>query len=113
MFKVTPNPPQGPIDAKFHAAAQRAIDHYLRPSDGAEPAARPGSNLFSVSPDVDTETLLTNAAETLSSANDMVSNLAFELEGSQRAVALGIQQLIELSSMLADRALEQIAPAAS
>lgn len=113
MFKVTPNPPQNPIDAKLHAAAQRAIDHYLHPSDGAEPATRPGSNLFSVSPDVDTETLLTNAAETLSSANEMVSKLAFELEGSQRAVALGIQQLIELSSMLADRALEQIAPAAS
>jgi hypothetical protein len=113
MFKVTPNPPQAPIDTKLHAAAQRAIDHYLPPSDGAEPAARPGGNLFSVSPDVDTETLLTNAAETLSSANEMVSNLAFELEGSQRAVALGIQQLIELSSMLADRALEQIAPAAS
>jgi hypothetical protein len=40
----------------------------------------------------------------------MVSNLAFELEGSKRAVALGIQQLIELSSLLADRALEQVAP---
>lgn len=59
---------------------------------------------------MDTETLLANAAETLSSANEMVSNLAFELEGSQRAVALGIQQLIELSSLLADRALEQVAP---
>lgn len=111
MFKVTPNPPQAPIDAKLHAAVQRAIDHHLHPSDDAEPAARPGSNLFSVSSDVDTETLLANAAETLSSANEMVSNLAFELEGSQRAVALGIQQLIELSSMLVDRALEQVAPA--
>ncbi|WP_421551595.1 DUF6124 family protein [Pseudomonas yamanorum] len=110
MFKVTPNPPQAPTDAKLHAAAQRAIDHYLHPSDDAEPAARPCGNLFSVSPDVDTETLLANAAETLSSANEMVSNLAFELEGSQRAVALGIQQLIELSSLLADRALEQVAP---
>ncbi|MDY0835639.1 DUF6124 family protein [Pseudomonas sp. SED1] len=110
MFKVTPNPPQAPTDAKLHAAAQRAIDHYLHPSDDAEPAARPCGNLFSVSPDVDTETLLANAAETLSSANEMVSNLAFELEGSKRAVALGIQQLIELSSLLADRALEQVAP---
>ncbi|MHA6572727.1 DUF6124 family protein [Pseudomonas yamanorum] len=110
MFKVTPNPPQAPTDAKLHAAAQRAIDHYLHPSDDAEPAARPCGNLFSVSPDVDTETLLANVAETLSSANEMVSNLAFELEGSQRAVALGIQQLIELSSLLADRALEQVAP---
>lgn len=113
MFKVTPNPPQAPIDAKLHAAAQRAIDHYLHPSNDVEPASRPSNNLFSVSPDVDTETLLANAAETLSSANEMVSNLAFELEGSQRAVALGIQQLIELSSMLVDRALEQVAPATS
>ena len=105
MFKVTPNPPQNPIDAKLHAAAQRAIDHYLHPSDGAEPATRPGSNLFSVSPDVDTETLLTNAAETLASANEMVSNLAFELEGSQSAVALGIQQLIELADERVSAAL--------
>jgi hypothetical protein len=34
MFKVTPNPPNGP-DLKLDQAAHRAIDHYLNPS--AEP----------------------------------------------------------------------------
>ncbi|WP_392396988.1 DUF6124 family protein [Pseudomonas corrugata] len=59
---------------------------------------------------VDTECLLANLSETLSSANAMVSDLAFELDGSRRHVALGIQQLIELSGLLANRALDNVDP---
>ncbi|QJI30127.1 hypothetical protein HKK55_15935 [Pseudomonas sp. ADAK18] len=95
MYKVTPNPPHASkassFDAKSRAAAQRAIDHYLSPSDGDSPTARTSGHLFSVSPDIDTETLLANASETLLSANEMATALAFELEGSPRALALGIQ----------------------
>ncbi|SFX59132.1 hypothetical protein SAMN03159309_02065, partial [Pseudomonas sp. NFACC36] len=40
------------------------------------------------------------------SADAMISDLAFELEGSRRHVALGIQQLIELGGLLANRALD-------
>ena len=43
----------------------------------------------------------------------MAATLAFDLDDSQRAIALGIQQLIELSSLLVDRAQEQVAPVAA
>ncbi len=92
MYKVTPNPP--------HAS-------------NAAPAEQPTGNVFLVSPNIDTETLLANAAENLASANQMATTLAFDLDESQRSIALGIQQLIELSSLLVDRAQEQVAPAAS
>ncbi|NWE75398.1 DUF6124 family protein [Pseudomonas yamanorum] len=117
MYKVTPNPPHAPnaapTDAKLQAAAQRAIHHYLPSSDDDAPADQPSSNLFLVSPDIDTETLLANAAENLESANQMAATLAFDLEEPHRAIVLGIQQLIDLSALLVDRALEQVAPAAS
>jgi hypothetical protein len=40
----------------------------------------------------------------------MVSDLAFELEGSRRHVALGVVQMIELSELLANRALDIVDP---
>ena len=81
MFKATPNPPD----------------------------TDPGQ-LFVVVNAVDTETLLANLSENLASANAMVSDLAFDLEGPKRHIALGIQQLIELSSLLANRALDNVDP---
>jgi hypothetical protein len=38
----------------------------------------------------------------------MTNDLAFDLEGSRRHIALGIQQLIELSGLLANRVLDRI-----
>ena len=99
-----------PVGPKLQAAAQRAINHHLPPSDDAAPTERPSDNLFIVNPSIDSETLLANAAENLASANEMAATLAFDLDDSQRAIALGIQQLIELSSLLVDRAQEQVAP---
>lgn len=100
-----------PVDAKPHAAVQRAI-HHLPPSCNDASVEQPSGDLFIVSPDIDIETLLANAAENLASANQMAATLAFDLDDSQRAIALGIQQLIELSALLVDRAQEQVAPAA-
>ncbi|CRM44605.1 MULTISPECIES: DUF6124 family protein [Pseudomonas] len=97
-------------DPKLQAAAQRAISHHLPPSDDAASTEHPSNNLFLVNPTLDPETLLANAAENLASANEMAATLAFDLDDSQRAIALGIQQLIELSSLLVDRAQEQVAP---
>ncbi|WLI08355.1 DUF6124 family protein [Pseudomonas sp. FP597] len=115
MYKVTPNPPYASnaasSDPKLQAAAQRAIEHHLPPSDDGAAVERPSDDLFLVNPNIDTETLLANAAENLVSANEMAATLAFNLDDSQRSIALGIQQLIELSSLLIDRAQEQVAPA--
>lgn len=70
----------------------------------------PNPPLFTVNPHENTETLLVNASETLSSLNALTCNLAFDLDASQRAVMLGIQQMAELGQLLVDRALEQISP---
>ncbi|TFY95833.1 hypothetical protein DYL61_02330 [Pseudomonas nabeulensis] len=69
------------------------------------------SAIFTVNPHQNTETLLVNASETLSSLNALTCNLAFDLDASQRAIMLGIQQMAELGQLLVDRALEQISPA--
>ncbi|RML32501.1 hypothetical protein ALQ97_00508 [Pseudomonas savastanoi pv. glycinea] len=37
----------------------------------------------------------------------MLSDLAFDLDGSRRHVALGVAQMIELGALLADKALDR------
>lgn len=70
----------------------------------------PKPPLFTVKVRQHTETLLVNASETLSSLNALTCNLAFDLDTSQRAIMLGIQQMAELGQLLVDRALEQVSP---
>ncbi|MBT2294622.1 DUF6124 family protein [Pseudomonas fluorescens] len=112
MFKPTPNPPDtDPTTVnskKLDQAADRALDFYLKPKP-TKPEPAP-SQVFTVVNGIDTEALLANLSETLASANAMVSDLAFDLEGSRRHVALGIQQLIELGGLLANRALDNVDP---
>jgi hypothetical protein len=117
MFKPTPNPPEADRTSpqtksrtkKLDEAAERALDFYLSPKTKTEDAIKPGQ-LFTVVKDIDNESLLANLSETLASADAMVNDLAFELEGSRRHVALGILQLIELSSLLANRVLDNVDP---
>ena len=117
MIKETPNPPK-PASTfpygdyapdKLKEAADRAMDHYLKPDD-SEPEPQPSTQLFTVSDNVDTEALLANLSETLASANAMLSDLAFNLEGSNRHIAFGVQQMVELSELLANRALDVVDP---
>ncbi len=70
----------------------------------------PNPPLFTVNPTQTTETLLVNAGETLSSLNALTCNLAFDLDASQRAIMLGIQQMAEFGQLLVERALEQVSP---
>jgi hypothetical protein len=118
MFKPTPNPPETDHTAsspkskaqKHDDAAKRALDHYLLPKPKkSEDASKPGQ-LFTVAKNADNECLLANLSENLASADAMISNLAFDLEGPRRHIALGIQQLIEMSSLLANRALDNVDP---
>ncbi|MGR4974870.1 DUF6124 family protein [Pseudomonas sp. LARHCG127] len=108
MFKATPNPPETDPQ-KLDEAAKRAIDHYLDPKPDPK-KKQPSGPLFSVSESADTETLLANLSETLASANAMLGDLTFDLEGSRRHFALGVQQMIEISELLANRALDIVAP---
>ncbi|ALI07046.1 DUF6124 family protein [Pseudomonas sp. FW300-N2C3] len=84
------------------------IPRLLNPKQAkSENKPSPGQ-LFTIVDGIDTESLLANLSETLASADAMVSDLAFDLKGSRRHVALGIQQLIELSGLLANRALDNV-----
>ncbi|MFL6607261.1 MAG: DUF6124 family protein [Pseudomonas sp.] len=125
MFKITPNPPEADPNSpyldginakKLEEAATRALDFYLKPkpTEPTKPTkpketTKPGQ-LFTVVKDLDNECLLANLSETLASADAMVNELAFDMEGSNRHVLLGIQQLIELGSLLANRVLDNVAP---
>ena len=111
MFKATPNPPNNdPADSEAldKAAADRALDYYLKPTS-SKPQTDP-SQVFTLINGIDTESLLANLSETLASANAMINDLAFDLDGSRRHVALGILQLIELGGLLANRALDNVDP---
>ncbi|OPG69006.1 hypothetical protein B1219_27290 [Pseudomonas ogarae] len=107
MFKITPNPPEDE-SKKLNEAADRALAFYLDPKP--ETPNPPPGQLFTVAGDVDLECLLANLSETLASVNAMANELAFDLEGAQRSFALGIQQMVELSELLANRALDIAAP---
>ncbi|MBA1379597.1 DUF6124 family protein [Pseudomonas brassicacearum] len=116
MFKITPNPPEADSTAAKSKAdqhdeiTQRVLDHYLLPKpDKPKDDPKPGQ-IFTVVKGLDNECLLANLTETLASADAMVSDLAFDLDGARRHVALGIQQLIELSSLLANRVLDNVEP---
>lgn len=65
---------------------------------------------FAVVPDVDTESLLCHASETLASLSVMATDLARELEGPRRHVIVGIQQLSALGELLVNRALDNLEP---
>lgn len=71
-----------------------------------KPTLNPPVRLFTVIDNLNTEDLLVNLTETLSSADALMSDFAFELEGAKRESALGIAQLIGLAKLLADRVLE-------
>jgi hypothetical protein len=114
MAKVTPNPPdaddhvsrvQSARNKKIDDAATRALDFYLKPKPKNETSDKPNT-IFRIDPDVDSECLLANLSENLASANAMISDLAFDLDGSRRHIALGILQVIEVSELLANRALD-------
>jgi hypothetical protein len=115
MIKETPNPPK-PASTfpygdyspeKLQQAADRAMDHYLKPDDSTS-EDKPSPQLFTVSDNIDIEALLANLSETLASAGAMLSDLAFDLEGSRRHVALGVAQMIELGTLLANKALDRV-----
>ena len=66
------------------------------------------STLFTINPDIDTETLLAHACESLASASVMANDLAGFLEGTHRNTLLGIAQVIMLEELAVNRALDQV-----
>ncbi|MGE8186990.1 DUF6124 family protein [Pseudomonas sp. NPDC086278] len=114
MIKPTPNPPQNeatsPYESldskKLHEAAERALNHHFAPLP-EKPKPRKG-NLFTVSPDIDTEALLANASEDLLSISAIAANLADDVEGPLRSVALALSRMSDGVRLLVERALDHI-----
>ena len=113
---VTPNPPREAENqsayTRFDSAEQReAADRALNIHLSLDAAVKPDTvkgQIFTVVKGLSTESILTTLSETLVSASAMANDLAFDLDGSRRHVALGLQQLIELGTLLANRALDDI-----
>jgi hypothetical protein len=113
MFKVTPNPPDTdpatsskPFDPDTpHEPAER-----IPSAADIQATPRKLGTMFFVNPELDTETLLAHACESLASANVMTMDLADRMEGSSRNTLLGIAQVIMLGELAVNRALDRIDP---
>ncbi|WP_415758414.1 DUF6124 family protein [Pseudomonas sp. LT1P18] len=110
MHKITPNPPensgtdsQDSLETeKLKEAADRAFAHYFPPTTEKPPRHRKG-HLFTVAPEVNTETLLANAAEDLLSISAIAANLADEVDGTRRSVALALSRMADGVQLLVER----------
>lgn len=67
-----------------------------------------GTKIFCIAQNIDPETLLVQASETLASLNAITTDIAFELEGAQRHKLLATQQLIVLGELLVEKALNAL-----
>ncbi|WP_213937823.1 DUF6124 family protein [Pseudomonas sp. dw_612] len=117
MIKPTPNPPDNlstsPYESldskKLHEAAERALDYHLGPNPDAKPKSkRRKSALFNANLDLHTETLLANASEDLLSISAIAADLADDVEGTRRSVALALSRLADGVHLMVERALDQI-----
>ncbi|MVV50323.1 hypothetical protein EJA72_19095 [Pseudomonas sp. PB120] len=114
MFKVTPNPPdtdpispyESPESNKLNDAAERALDHHFPPTE-QKPTNRKGQ-LFSVCPGINTEALLANASEDLLSISAIAADLADDVDGSRRSVALALSRMADGVHLLVERALDHL-----
>lgn len=121
MFKVTPNPPATDpaspyetIDSKsLHEAAEHDPDYHLKPEVPIMDTPRTPCTMFIVNPELNTETLLAHACESLASANVMTMDLADHMDGPRRNSLLGIAQVIMLGELAVNRALDQLDPASN
>ena len=114
MFKVTPNPPEDSgtspnesLDSpKLPEAAERVLDHHFPSQE--RPQKRRKGELFTVSPDINTEALLANASEDLLSISAIAADLADDVEGSRRFVALALSRMADGVHLLVERALDHL-----
>jgi len=113
MFKATPNPPKtdpfsATLDAKkLREAADRALDHYLKPNTHhlRVPKDR-AMQMFAVAPDANAQAITIQTFETFTSVNLLLLDLAESLDDKPRHLAMAIYQLSELGLLLVEKALE-------
>ena len=96
---------------KDREAIKRALDYYLDPPAPYTEKPRRPSTMFIVAPNMDTESLLAHACESLATASVLASDFANDLTGPQRYTVLAIQQSIMLAELAVNRALDNVDPA--
>ena len=116
MFKVTPNPPETdpvspykfPDSRTLNDAAERALDYYLTPTQRIMGSDQKHAPMFLANADYDSESLLVNASESLSSATEMLCNFAALLDPGHRKTALGIATVVMVAEMAVNQALDHV-----
>ncbi|WP_339470761.1 MULTISPECIES: DUF6124 family protein [unclassified Pseudomonas] len=68
--------------------------------------SQPTDQLFTVLPNLNSETLLANASQDLASVQALAGNLAFDVDGPQRDAVLGIHRMVEGIQLMVDRVLD-------
>ncbi|MEI4519117.1 DUF6124 family protein [Pseudomonas sp. CCNWLW23] len=91
---------------KLHEAAERALDHHFCKSDLPQAPRREG--LFSLNPDIDAEALLANASEDLLSISIIAADLADDIDGSRRSVALAFSRMADGVRLMVEGTLDHI-----
>ncbi|MBZ9781225.1 DUF3077 domain-containing protein [Pseudomonas sp. REP124] len=86
------------------AAAQRALDYYLKPA-AAEEAGE--VRFFDVNKNVSGEEALVHATDLLRCAGATAYEAAKQLQGSSRDLALSVVHMIDMARAMVDRALER------
>ena len=116
MCKETPNPPEtddsvSPYKSaqskKLHEAAEKALDHYLKPT--ASPSRNSvdrGMQMFMIAPNLNREAVAIQTYETFSSVSILLLDLADSLDDKPRHLAMAIYQLSEMGLLLAEQALD-------
>jgi len=119
MFKITPNPPETDVETdsdptspysstdskKLHEAAERALDHYLKPT---APKQHCPGRMFLIAPHIDQHALLAHACESMASAGVMLSDFAALLDPPYRSTVLGIAQVVMCGELAVNRALDTL-----
>ena len=95
-----PNPPESATSRELH----------LKPAILKSSAPHNPSTMFLIGPNIDTETLLAHTCESLASASVMATDFATFVDGPQRSMLLGIQQVIMLADLAVNRALDNLDP---
>ena len=91
---------------KLHEAAERALDHHLG-NPGQPPVPR-REGLFSLNPDIDAEALLANASEDLLSISIIAADLADDIDGLRRSVALALSRMADGVRLMVEGTLDHI-----
>jgi hypothetical protein len=119
MFKYVPDPPEkdapnefdptSPYSStdskKLHEAAERALDHYLKPT---APKQHCPGRMFLIAPHIDQHALLAHACESMASASVMLSDFAALLDPPYRSTVLGIAQVVMCGELAVNRALDTL-----